>query len=539
MTTLFEQHQDTLQQALQALRQRGYWSAYPEMPSGKMYGESAKADGEAAFQACLNHDFDLPGHPGTARAGAESSPYQVGNAHNGALGVRYPAADASTLLAHAQAAAKVWSQTTAEQRLGICLEILARLNRRSFEIANAVMHTSGQAFAMAFQAGGPHAQDRALEALAYVWQEMQQIPASAQWVKPQGRAGDLVLNKQWAIVPRGISLVIGCQTFPTWNSYSGLFASLATGNVVIAKPHPQAILPMALTVKIAREVLAEQGLPADVVLLAAENPPAAGTEGLAMQLARSEEVALIDYTGSNAFAQWLRTNAATRLLYTEEAGVNSIVLSGVEQLAPVLDNIAFSLALYSGQMCTAPQCIFVPRGGIPTADGQVSLDDIAQALAAAVDKLLADPARAAAVCGAIAADATLERIATARSLGRIVRDSAPLTDAGTARTASPLIVAVDAADEAAYTEERFGPIAFIVATDGPEDSTQRAAHLARKKGAITAALYDTDEARIATGINAFAAAGTNLSINLTALSTKAPPSATFTPPAAIRQAMPV
>ena len=41
------------------------------------------------------------------------------------------------------------------------LEILARINARSHEIAHAVMHTSGQAFAMAFQAGGPHAQDRA------------------------------------------------------------------------------------------------------------------------------------------------------------------------------------------------------------------------------------------------------------------------------------------------------------------------------------------------------------------------------------------
>ena len=51
------------------------------------------------------------------------------------------------------------------------MEILARLNARSFEIANAVMHTSGQAFVMAFQAGGPHAQDRALEAVAYAYAE--------------------------------------------------------------------------------------------------------------------------------------------------------------------------------------------------------------------------------------------------------------------------------------------------------------------------------------------------------------------------------
>ena len=46
-------------------------------------------------------------------------------------------------------------------------EILDRLNKRSFEIATAVMMTTGQGWMMAFQAGAPHAQDRGLEAVAY------------------------------------------------------------------------------------------------------------------------------------------------------------------------------------------------------------------------------------------------------------------------------------------------------------------------------------------------------------------------------------
>ena len=37
----------------------------------------------------------------------------------------------------------------------------------------------------------------------------------------------------------------------------------------------------------------------------------------------------------------------------------------------------------------------------------------------------------------------------------------------------------------------------------------------KRKGAITAALYDTDEARILRAADAFAAAGVNLSVNLT------------------------
>src|SRR5205814_6399021 len=46
-----------------------------------------------------------------------------------------------------------------------------------------------------------------------------------------------------------------------------LFASLATGNAVVVKPHPGAILPLAITVNIAREVLTEAGFDPNVVTL--------------------------------------------------------------------------------------------------------------------------------------------------------------------------------------------------------------------------------------------------------------------------------
>ena len=317
-----------------------------------------------------------------------------------------------------------------------------------------------------------------------------------------------MLEKHWRVVPRGVALVIGCQTFPTWNSYPGLFASLATGNTVIVKPHPGATLPLALTVAVLRGLLAEQGLPRDVVLLAADSPEAP----IAKDLASHRAVQIVDYTGSNAFGAWLRENAGEAQVYTEEAGVNSIVVAATSDFAAMCANVAFSLSLYSGQMCTAPQDIFIPRGGIETDAGHKSFDEVASGIAAAVDSLLADPARAAGVAGAIANPATLDRIAAARQLGRIVRDSAPLAEG---RSASPLIVAVDAAAEAAYGEERFGPIAFVVAVEDADDGIARAADLAKRKGAITAALYDTDEARILRAADAFAAAGVNLSVNLT------------------------
>lgn len=502
MPTLFDKHRPLLDQAVEALAHRGFWTPFPEVPSGKIYGETAREDGLAAYAARLGTAFALPGHPESHRVGAEVSPFGP------ALGITYPAADAATLADAAESAAPAWAAATPETRVGLLLEALNRLNALSFEMGNAVMHTTGQAFPMAFQAGGPHAQDRGLEAVATAWVEMSRAPASAIWRKPQGKAAPLVIEKHWRIVPRGVALVVGCQTFPTWNSYPGLFASLATGNAVIVKPHPGATLPLALTVAVLRDLLAEEGLPRDVVLLAADSPEAPVTKALVQHPA----IQIVDYTGSSSFGAWVRAHAGDALVYTEEAGVNSIVIAGTDDFAAMCANIAFSLSLYSGQMCTAPQDIFIPRGGIDTDEGHKSFDEVATGIATAVDQLLADPARAAGILGAIANQATLERIAAARRLGRVVRDSAPL---GEGRTATPLLVAVDASDEAAYGEERFGPIGFFVAVADPDDGIARAAALARRKGAITAAFYDTDEARILRAADAFAGAGVNLSVNLT------------------------
>lgn len=504
MDALFDRHLPTLAAAQKAAQARGYWSAYPEIPSGKIYGETAKDEGLASYNARLGKFFELPGHPATSSVGDEVSPFGP------ALGITYPASDPETLISASLTAAPQWAAASVETRVGICLEILARLNRLSFEMANAVMNTTGQAFAMAFQAGGPHAQDRGLEAVAYAYTEMVRTPPEATWTKPQGKGEPIVLEKHWRIVPRGISLVIGCQTFPTWNSYPGLFASLATGNTVIVKPHPGAILPLAITISVMREVLSEEGFLPDIVLLAADAPGAEITR----ELVQNEAVSLIDYTGSSSFGEWVRNHAGNAQVYTEEAGVNSIVIASTDDFAGMCANIAFSLSLYSGQMCTAPQNIYVPKAGIGSNEGHKSFDDVANGIVAAIDDLLADPARAAGICGAIANPTTMARVESVHSLGKVFRRSAPVA-AGEARTATPLILAVQADQTAVYEEERFGPITFIIAVADAADGVGRATSLARRKGAITAALYETDEKRLATAVDAFAASGVNLSINLT------------------------
>ncbi len=506
---LFTKHEDTLQKALTAIETRGYWSPFVEMPSPKVYGETANADGEAAFKAQLNKTFELD-QPSTGETvGAEVSPFGF------PLSVRYPKADPATLIAAAAAAQRYWRAAGPQAWIGVCLEILARVNRASFEIGYSVMHTTGQAFMMAFQAGGPHAQDRALEAVAYAWEQLRRIPGDAHWEKPQGKNPPLAMHKRYTVVPRGTGLVLGCCTFPTWNGYPGLFADLATGNTVIVKPHPGAILPLAITVRIARDVLREAGFDPNVVTLLATEP---NDGALVQELAVRPEIKLIDFTGSTQNGTWLERNAHQAQVYTEKAGVNQIVIDSVDDIKAVARNIAFSLALYSGQMCTAPQNIYVPRGGIRTAEGTLGFDEVAQAIAGAVQKLVSDPARAVELLGAIQNEGVAQRVGEAAKLGRVLVESQTLEHpafAG-ARVRTPLVVQLDAAtDHAQFTKEWFGPISFVIATDSTAQSLDLAGAIAAEHGALTLSVYSTDEAVLEQAHEASIRGGVALSINLT------------------------
>src|SRR3954451_4516948 len=376
---LFRAHQDTLEKAVEATRTREYYSAFNESPSPRVYGESAAAEGKAAFEAWRGTTFplDVPGAEGTVAT--EKSPFGF------PLEVSYPRvspAGIDALLAASPAGLSAFRDAGPQARTGVCLEILHRLHARIFELANAVQHTSGQAFVMAFQAGGAHALDRALEAIAYAYAEMTRVPTTALWEKP-GRGEPLRMEKTFTVVPRGLALVIGCNTFPTWNSYPGLFASLACGNPVIVKPHPGAVLPLAITVQVAQQILREAGFDPNLVTLAAEDP----ADGLAAVLAVRPEVKLVDFTGSNAFGDWLEENARQATVFTEKAGVNTVVIDSTDSFKGMCFNLAFSLALYTGQMCTAPQNLFVPGDGIDTDDGHKSVDDVIEGLRGALGKL--------------------------------------------------------------------------------------------------------------------------------------------------------
>jgi phenylacetic acid degradation protein paaN len=504
---LYERHRDLLSRARTALDTREYWSPFPESPSKSVYGETAAADGETAFRALLGKPFpvEVPGATGTVST--ERSPYGI------ELGVSYPKADPEALLAAAEKALPQWRAVGPEGRAGVAVEILKRINARSFEMAHAVQHTTGQAFVMAFQAGGPHAQDRALEAVVQAFTESTRFPGVARWEKPQRGGDPLTMDKTFTVVPRGVALVIGCTTFPTWNGYPGLFASLVTGNPVIVKPHPGAVLPLAISVQIAREVLSGAGIDPNVVTLAAEQPG----DGIAATLATDPRVRIVDFTGSSEFGNWLEHNARQAVVYTEKSGLNTVIVDSTNDYKGLLRNLAFSLSLYSGQMCTTPQNLLVPSTGIETDAGRKSPEEFGADLSAALGKLLGDPARAAGTLGAIVNDGVRSRLEEAPSYGAVVRPSEPVEDAANpgATIRTPLVVQLSTGDEKVYTSEWFGPISFLITTGSTDESVRLFRDTVRRHGALTASVYSTDDAVIEAAREAALDAGVHLSENLT------------------------
>jgi phenylacetic acid degradation protein paaN len=470
-----------------------------------VYGETAAADGKAAYEAWLGTDFPLSTPGSSDTIATERSPYGVD------LGVRYPHAhDTDALIAAGLAGMRDWRDAGPDVRTGVCLEILDRHHARIFELANAVQHTSGQAFVMAFQAGGAHALDRALEAIAYAFTEMTRTPATARWEKP-GKV-PITMEKTFTIVPRGVAMVIGCNTFPTWNSWPGLFASLVTGNAVIVKPHPAAVLPLAITVQVCQEVLTEAGYDPNLVMLAAEDP----ADKLASSLALRPEVKLIDFTGGNAFGDWLEKNATQADVFTEKAGVNTVVIDSTSDFRAMCQNLAFSFALYTGQMCTAPQNVYLPADGIETNDGHKSVAEVGAGIGASLDQLLGDDARAVELLGGVVNPAVLTRLDAARAQGEVLVPSRTVTHPSypDATVRTPTLIGVSAKDADVYEQECFGPVAYLISTDGTDASIDLFRTTVKAHGAMTASVYSTSDAVIDDMREAALDAGVALSENL-------------------------
>lgn len=506
-TALFEKHKATLERAIQAMHQRTFFAQFPEGMNA--YGETADTEAKQRFSEQHGRAFDrlLQAQDGLMKS-AEVSPYT-----QKPLGIEYPVLHSpEAYVKHATAVWPSWRTLTPQARAGVLLEALDRLQKDFFEIAYSTQHTTGQAFGMAFQAAGPHAADRALEAVALGYQEQTRFADELSWEKPVGKT-TIVLRKYYNVVPKGVALAIGCSTFPIWNSLPGIYASLVTGNPVIVKPHPLGIYPLAICVARTQEVLQELGLSPNIIQLAVDTPD----KPITKQLAENDHVKIIDFTGSNAFGDYIEALPG-KATFTEKAGVNCVIIDSASDLGAMAQNVGFSATLYSGQMCTAPQNIYIPKDGIHVAGAHVPYADVVAAIVVAIKGLAEHPKAGPAVLGAIQTPITAKRVADASTLGgKILLESIAIANPEfpEARTASPVLIELQPNHRSASEKEQFGPIAFIVPTVNTEESLHLASANARAHGAISCGAYTTDAAVMTNIAEEMGQAGVLVSFNLT------------------------
>jgi hypothetical protein len=342
------------------------------------------------------------------------------------------------------------------------------------------------------------------------------------WEKPQGKNPPLVLKKHFEIVGRGVALVVGCGTFPTWNTYPGLFAALATGNAVIVNAvrqpqrHPAGWRCRCASI---REVLVENGIGRQSgfpggVCRRCRRPTEAGAP--TRPSGRSTSPA----ARPSATVAPRPTVARPRSMPNWPASTTSSSIRRMPTRRMLRQPGVHALALFGTDVHHFASAIFIPAAGIAT-DRRATRASTTSAgdLARAVTGFLSKPEVAHAVLGAIQSAATLQRIDEAASgkHGAVVLAPQKLEnpDFPNAEVRTPVLLACDAGDEAAYMEERFGPIAFIVKVADTAAAIALSERIVATHGALTAGVYSTRPEVIEAMTAATWRSKVALSINLT------------------------
>jgi phenylacetic acid degradation protein paaN len=482
---LFEKYKSTINDTIKSIHKGYFFNKYPELPTDKIYGENSISEGYQKFKGHINNKFEeLRQAMPESWEGNEQSPFLLQP-----LNIQYPTFDINTLIERAKNEYHKWRKVSIEDRAGLLIESLERIEKRFFEIAYATMHTSGMGYVMAFQISGPHSAQRALNAVASGFDALRRYPVTRFGKIVQDEFG-IKLGKSWIAVPKGISLILGCPNFPSRDTVPSIFASLITGNPVIVKPHSSSILPIAIVVAEIQKVFSENGFDPNVCQLAVDSDD----EDYIKSLVEHPHIKLIDFKGSCLFADYLK-NLKGKTVFTEKHSVNSVIIDSFENLEIGIKNLVMSLALYSGQMNNTPQNFFIPEEGVRTPDGLVSYNDFVNRFIKALSELINNETGAQ-ILGSIQDIRTISGIERLEKQngGLIYKSSAfPHPEYKNARTLSPMIMELLPDQKDIYMKEHFGPVGFFIKTKNSFHSLELAYETAERKGALYCSVFTTNE----------------------------------------------
>jgi acyl-CoA reductase-like NAD-dependent aldehyde dehydrogenase len=263
--------------------------------------------------------------------------------------------------------------------------------------------------------------------------------------------GRLALTKR---VVRGPVLAVTPFNFPLHLVVHKLAPALAAGAPVIIKPSPKAPGPSLVLA----ELVAQTSLPAgSLSVLLADGD-------VYRDLLADPRLPVVSFTGSDT-AGWQITDALPRKRVITELGGNAAAVIAPDYTSPDdLVHAATRIALFSnyssGQACTSPQRVYVPRP---------HFEEFAKAL---VDRtraqVVGDPFDDATDVGAVIDEQSLDRISAA--VDDAVRGGATVLTGGKREGTHYLPTVLTDVPESSglFQDEIFGPVVHLVPYDDVE-----------------------------------------------------------------------
>lgn len=357
------------------------------------------------------------------------------------------AADVDKAVAAARRAFESWQFSTKDERLDLMRAILAEIDKRKEDLARAVSDEMGAPMSLA---SGPHTGLLSGHLATAIG-----ILENFEFEKASG-------NTTHLYEPIGVVGMITPWNWPLNQIACKVFPALATGNTMILKPSEIAPFDAAIFT----EILHAAGVPAGVFNLINGDGPGVGTA-----MSGHEDIDMISFTGSTRAGIAIAANAANTVKrVAQELGGKSPNI--------ILDDSSFTRSVArgttammgnSGQTCTAPSRMFVPKARMEEAK--------AVAKEAAESVIPGDP-KGNATIGPVVSKAQWEKIQGLINKG--IEEGATLVAGGPGKPeglevghyVKPTVFADVTNDMTIAQEEIFGPVLCILGYEDYDDAVR-------------------------------------------------------------------
>ncbi|MAS40162.1 MAG: aldehyde dehydrogenase family protein [Porticoccaceae bacterium] len=354
--------------------------------------------------------------------------------------------DVDRAVAAARAAFDDWSQTTPEQRAQYLERIVAGLEARTDEIAQAITSEMGSPCSLVkpTQIGNP----------LFTFKEAAELARTYQWETDHGKTH--VIRE-----PIGVCALITPWNFPL-NQIAGKVApALAAGCTMVLKPSELA----PLDAFILAEIIDEAGLPPGVFNLIVGAGPEVGEA-----LAAHPEVDLVSITGSTRAGAAVATAAAPTIKrVAQELGGKSanLILPDADFSRAVKGGVRLAM-FNSGQACNGPTRMLIPR------QHQQEIEDIV--VKAVEGIVVGDPKDDKTYMGPISNRAQYERVIA--FIQRAIDEGARLLIGGPERPTGldkgfyvkPTVFTDVRNDMLTAREEAFGPVLALIPYESEDEA---------------------------------------------------------------------